>query len=166
MPPNTWLKPLNCSLDKVQKRPRTGIRQGVLGSGTPSYYDKLLKEKNAAARVVRSMDYHLKQKKRARKRTKDLARERTFFFRNQHKMTYADFRDRGLPIGSGPVEAACKTIVKTRLGRSGMHWTWNGGQSILQLRTYVKSGRWDPFWQEYKTRRIKPKEQQDLAWAA
>ena len=100
-----------------------------------TYYDKLLKEQSAAARVVRSISYHLKQKKRSSKRTKDLERERTFFYRNQRKMTYADFRDRGLPIGSGPVEAACKTIVKTRLGRSGMHWSWNGGQSILQLRT-------------------------------
>lgn len=131
-----------------------------------TYYDKLLKEKHAAGRVVRSIAYHLKRKKRAQKRTKEIQRERTFFYRNQHKMTYADFRARGWPIGSGPVEAACKTIVKTRLGRSGMHWSWNGGQSILQLRTLVKSRRWDAFWKEYKTRRIKPIEQQHWAWAA
>ncbi len=66
-------------------------------------------------------------------------------------MTYAAFRERGLPIGSGPVEAACKTLVKTRLCRSGMRWSRKGGQRILDLRTYVKSHRWDAFWNEYKT---------------
>ena len=54
-------------------------------------------------------------------------------------------------IASGPVEATCKTLVKTRLCRSGMQRTWHGGQRILQLRTYVKSKRWAPFWQAYKT---------------
>jgi len=149
------------------------VAELLFGKGTAkardwyeTYYDKLLKEQDAGARVVRSITYHLNQKKRSRKRTEDIVRERTFFFRNQHKMAYADFRARGLPIGSGPVEAACKTIVKTRLGRSGMHWSWSGGQSILQLRTYVKSDRWDAFWKEYKTRRIKPIEYQDLACAA
>lgn len=129
-------------------------------------YDKLLKKQGGAARVVRSMTYHMNLKKRSKKRTEEIERERTFFSRNQPKMTYADFRARGLPIGSGPVEAACKTIVKTRLGRSGMHWSWHGGQRILQLRTYVKSQRWDVFWQEYKTRRTKPIEHDDLAHAA
>lgn len=149
------------------------VAELLFGKGTEkaedwyqTHYDKLLKQPGAAACVVRSITYHMPLKKRS-KTTKDLiARERTFFLRNQQKMTYADFRTRGLPIGSGPVEAACKTIVKTRLGRSGMHWSWQGGQGILQLRTYVKSGRWDAFWQEYKTRRIKSIEHQDLATAA
>lgn len=145
----------------------------LFGKGTENatiwydtYYDKLLKEQGATARVVRSITYHLNQKKRSKKREEDIVRERTFFLRNQNKMMYADFKARGLPIGSGPVEAACKTIVKTRLGRSGMRWSWHGGQSILQLRTYVKSNRWDAFWQAYKTRRIKPIEYQDLHWVA
>ena len=56
----------------------------------------------------------------------------------------------GRQVGSGPVEAACKTLVKTRLCRSGMQWSWKGGQRILQLRTYVKSKRWDAFWSQYK----------------
>lgn len=129
-------------------------------------YDKLLTQKRAADRLVRSITYHLNLKKRSTKRKKAIECERTFFARNQPKMTYADFRGRGLPIGSGPVEAACKTIVKTRLGRSGMHWSWHGGQRILQLRTYIKSGRWDAFWQEYKARRPMPIKHGDLAKVA
>ena len=65
-------------------------------------------------------------------------------------MTYADFRRRGLPIGSGVVEAACKSLVKARLCRSGMRWTRKGGQHILHLRAHIKSGRWDMFWEAYK----------------
>jgi len=66
-------------------------------------------------------------------------------------MTYADFRRRGLPIGSGPVEAACKSVVKTRMCRSGMRWSREGGQKILNLRVVVKSDRWDGFWENYMT---------------
>ena len=65
-------------------------------------------------------------------------------------MTYADFRRRGVPIGSGVVEAACKSLVKSRLCRSGMRWTRKGGLHILYLRAHIKSGRWDKFWQSYK----------------
>ena len=62
-------------------------------------------------------------------------------------MRYAEFPAvRGLPIGSGPVEAACKSLIKTRLCRSGMRWSKDGGQAVLDLRTYVKSNRWDSFW--------------------
>jgi hypothetical protein len=58
-------------------------------------------------------------------------------------LPYATFRDNGWPIGSGPIEAARKTLIKTRLCRSGMRWNRAGGQRILALRTDVKSGRWD-----------------------
>ena len=79
-----------------------------------------------------------------------LATERTFFRRNKHRMSYACFGQRGLPIGSGPVEAACKSIVKTRLCRSGMRWLRQGGQRILDFRCHVKSGLWKGFWDTYR----------------
>ena len=55
----------------------------------------------------------------------------------------------GLIISSGPVEAAAKTIVGHRLKRSGMRWTRQGGQQILNLRVLVQSKRWDAFWNWY-----------------
>ena len=114
-----------------------------------TYRAKLLKEDAAAESILRSIDYHRSGRKLSAERTKALAQERTFFRRNKGRMTYADFRRRGLPIGSGPVEAACKTIVKTRLCRSGMRWSRAGGNHILRLRTAVKSGRWENFWSHY-----------------
>lgn len=113
-------------------------------------YAKKLKEEDLGARsVLNSMDYYEAALGLSKSRKEALATQRTFFQRNRAKMNYAEFRRRGLPIGSGPVEAACKTLVKTRLCRSGMRWSRKGGQSILDLRTYVKSNRWDAFWKHY-----------------
>jgi hypothetical protein len=113
------------------------------------WYGKLLEEDDAATGVVRSLEYHARQQQLRQSRANDLRQERTFFRQNQHRMTYADFRRRGLPIGSGPVEAACKSIVKNRMCRSGMRWSDEGGQKILNLRVFVKADRWDSFWENY-----------------
>ncbi len=83
-------------------------------------------------------------------RREDLRKEMNYFKKRKARMNYAYYRKQGLPIASGPVEAACKSIVKARLCRSGMRWSRTGGQNILNLRTYVKSGRWASFWTHYK----------------
>jgi len=114
------------------------------------YTTKLLELDAGAESVLRSIDYHRRTRRLSKNRRKDVATERTFFRRNQHRMRYAYFRRRGLPIGSGPVEAACKSIVKTRLCRSGMRWSREGGQRILNFRCYVKSSQWNEFWDAYR----------------
>lgn len=113
------------------------------------YRKKLLENDDGAEAVLRSMDYYGQKLNLSKSRREKLAQERTFFKRNKVRMAYADFLDRGLPIGSGPVEAACKSIVKTRLCRSGMRWSRQGGQHILHLRCFVKSNRWNDFWKHY-----------------
>ena len=55
-------------------------------------------------------------------------------------------RARGLPIGSGVVEAACKTLVTERMKRSGMRWREAGGQAILTLRGWAQSDRFAAAW--------------------
>ena len=71
-------------------------------------------------------------------------------------MDYAAYKEKGWPIGSGVIEAACKSVVKQRMCRSGQRWSIKGGQAILNLRAIVKSERWDSFWnelsQEYYTK--------------
>lgn len=114
-----------------------------------TYRTKLLEQDGGASLVIRSMMYYRETLRLSKSRLKKLSQEQTFFRRNKHRMTYADFRSRGLPIGSGPVEAACKSIVKTRLCRSGMRWSREGGQRILNLRCYAKSGLWNEFWNAY-----------------
>jgi hypothetical protein len=131
--------------------------EAIFGKGTESsqnWYDKycaaLKGEDDGPRRVIRSIDYYAQAKKLSKSRQKALECERTFFHNNGHRMAYAVFRREGWPIGSGPVEAACKSVVKTRLCRSGMRWSRSGGQHILTLRTYVKSNRWDVMWEKYK----------------
>jgi len=73
----------------------------------------------------------------------------SYFTTHRRRMQYAEYIARGLPIGSGPVEAAAKTVVQGRLKRSGMRWSRDGGQRVLDLRTHVKSDRWEPMWSAY-----------------
>lgn len=113
------------------------------------YRKKLLEQYDGADCVLRSMAYYAQLLRLSKNRREKLEMERTYFRRNKGRMSYADFIVRGLPIGSGPVEAACKSIVKTRLCRSGMRWSRQGGQHILHLRCFVKSNRWDVFWKHY-----------------
>ena len=62
-------------------------------------------------------------------------------------MDYAESVVLNHPIGSGVTEAACKTIVKQRLCRSGMQWKDKGAGVILRLRALAHStGRWEQFW--------------------
>ena len=46
-------------------------------------------------------------------------------------MRYHALKEEGVAIGSGVVEAACKTLVVQRLKRSGMRWRIVGGQAVL-----------------------------------
>jgi hypothetical protein len=105
---------------------------------------------------MRSMEYYARELRHGSARRKSVRRVVNYFRRNFHKMDYADFRAPGLPIGSGPVEAACKTLVGARLKRSGMRWSLLGGQHVLNLRVHVLSGRWHVFWRAYLDQRRLP----------
>ena len=69
------------------------------------------------------------------------------------QIQYADFRRRGLPIGSGAMESACKLVVEARLKGSGMHWEPEHVSPMVALRTVLCSKRWAEAW---------PKIQQEL----
>jgi hypothetical protein len=74
------------------------------------------------------------------------AKALAYFEKNRERMRYKEFRNRGYFIGSGVVEAACKTLVAQRLKGSGMHWSEKGLSHILALRTAILSRRYDEFW--------------------
>jgi hypothetical protein len=66
-----------------------------------------------------------------------------YFEHNARWMRYQHFRSRGMFVGSGAVEAACKSIVGQRLKLSGMRWTEHGATGILALRCLEASNRWE-----------------------
>ena len=69
-----------------------------------------------------------------------------YFKTNAHRMRYAYFRAHGLFVGSGVVEAGCKSIVGQRLKLSGMRWNIPGATGILTLRCHQASDRFDRIW--------------------
>lgn len=111
--------------------------------------DVLKTDPTAPQSIIRSMDGYLRRGKLPKSRKEELKRQRVFFKRNKKLMKYARFIEQGYPIGSGPVEAAAKTIVKQRMCRSGMRWNRTGAQYILTLRAHVKSNSWATAWESY-----------------
>ncbi|HSB89741.1 MAG TPA: ISKra4 family transposase [Anaerolineales bacterium] len=77
----------------------------------------------------------------------ELRKVMEYFQTNAERMRYQQFRRQGLFVGSGVVEAGCRTIVGRRLKQSGMHWTVRGANAILTLRCWDLSGRWEHFWE-------------------
>lgn len=82
---------------------------------------------------------------------KVVAAEIDYFKNNTSRMRYADFRKQGLFIGSGVIEAGCKTIIGQRLKLAGMHWTVKGANAIIALRCCLMSNRWEQFWESRAT---------------
>jgi hypothetical protein len=71
-----------------------------------------------------------------------------YFVHNIERMQYRTFRRQGLFIGSGVVEAGCKTVIGSRCKQSGMFWGIRGAENILALRCIHASRRRDQFWKE------------------
>lgn len=66
-----------------------------------------------------------------------------YYLNNQKRMKYKTFKEQGLMIGSGPIEAAHRHVMQQRLKLSGQRWSPNGFQAIANLRTAEKSGFWN-----------------------
>ena len=72
--------------------------------------------------------------------------EANYFEGNKERMRYPEFRKQGLFVGSGVIEAGCKTVLG-RLKRSGMFWTVRGANAIIALRCCQLSGRFEDYWE-------------------
>jgi Uncharacterised protein family (UPF0236) len=72
--------------------------------------------------------------------------EAEYFDRNATRMRYPAFRAQGLFIGSGVIEAGCKTVIGSRLKQSGMFWTVRGANAIIALRCHQISRKFEDYW--------------------
>ena len=63
-------------------------------------------------------------------------------------MQYGTFRRQGFFIGSGVIEAGCKTVIGARCKQSGMFWGEPGAENVLALRCIHSSRRLDEFWKD------------------
>ena len=76
-----------------------------------------------------------------------LATESEYFARNAERMRYPKFRADHLFIGSGVIEAGCKTVIGSRLKKSGMFWTVRGANAIIALRCNRLSDKFQDYWE-------------------
>lgn len=73
--------------------------------------------------------------------------EADYYKRNAERMRYPDFKRQNLFVGSGVVEAGCKTVIGSRLKMSGMFWTLRGANAILALRCNILNGDFEDYWE-------------------
>ena len=119
------------------------------GQGTPRYHERfetlsevLRDDPQGVDKVIGALC-----RLRARYPRREVLHKAVAYFReHRHRMPYARLRAQHLPIGSGVIEAACKTLVSQRLKRSGMRWREAGGQAILTFRAWCQSDRYDRAW--------------------
>jgi len=79
--------------------------------------------------------------------TETIRKAADYFARNAERMRYPEFRRQHLFVGSGVIEAGCKTVIGNRLKQSGMFWTVRGANAIIALRCCRLSGRFEDYWE-------------------
>ena len=127
------------------------VGRAAFGPGTAAFSDWLGRQAHAfkhgdpdaVLAAVRALDL-------ATAADPDAARHRAealaYFEKRRAQITYADFRARGYPIGSGAVESANKLVVEARLKGSGMHWDRASVSPMVCLRNLLCSDRWTAEW--------------------
>jgi hypothetical protein len=98
---------------------------------------------HGAAQVLRSAMQLLDRRSMTKAHKSAFWKAYRYLRRHRRWMDYRGHRLRGLPIGSGVTEAACKTVFSQRFKRSGMRWQHDTGQVNLDLRVLHRSGIWD-----------------------
>jgi hypothetical protein len=78
----------------------------------------------------------------------EVVKEAEYFATNASRMRYPEFRQKGFFVGSGVVEAGCKSVIGSRLKRSGMFWTVRAANAIIALRCCRFNGRFEDFWEQ------------------
>jgi hypothetical protein len=106
-----------------------------------------LKHEEGAAAAIRAELEGLAERELRESAREDLDKAISYFRNQGGRMDYARRVRAKLPIGSGVTEAACKTLVKMRLCRSGAKWREQGAAFVLSLRALSYTpGRWQQFW--------------------
>jgi Uncharacterised protein family (UPF0236). len=125
------------------------VLQALLGKNHPDYEKgrrrwakRLLKDK------VQDLIDQTRKQSVGQPQAEAVEKELGYFVRNVDRMQYGTFRAAGYFIGSGVVEAGCKTVIGGRCKQSGMFWSESGAENILALRSINSSRRLEEFWKD------------------
>jgi hypothetical protein len=125
------------------------VLAALLGKGHPDYKTR---QHQWAKRLLKDrVEALIKQTRQAcvgKPQAAAVEKELGYFVRNVKRMQYGTFRAKGYFIGSGVVEAGCKTVIGGRCKQSGMFWSETGAENILALRCIHSSRRLDEFWKD------------------
>lgn len=123
------------------------VLEALIGKNHPDYKKR---QRRWAKRLLKDKVQALIDQARAecagQPQTEAVEEALGYFVRNVSRMQYGTFRGAGYFIGSGVVEAGCKTVIGGRCKQSGMFWSEPGAENILALRCLNSSRRLDEFW--------------------
>lgn len=110
----------------------------------------LKNSQNGAKKILKELK-KTKKKLSCEKQKTELQVIITYFANHLAQMDYATFQEKGYPIGSGIIEAACKRLVKQRFSGSGMKWNITRADALLLIRGLVLTeGRWEQAWGHFR----------------
>lgn len=110
--------------------------------------EKTHKLRNGQVKLIQASLSQMKPKSKMQREV--LRAAQTYFENHAHEMDYPRYKAKGLHIGSGVGEAACKFVIQTRFKRNGMRWSRTGGENLLRLRLAYLNDEWDGFLETMK----------------
>ena len=129
-------------LEKLGAAARVLHGKGKSDAGLARWRMMLQNSKSAAARILAELKRSGKENVRVGD-SRPVHEAITYLTNHGKRMDYATARRLGLPLGSGNVEATCKSLVEVRMKRSGSRWKEHTGAHIMHLRALALSDRWD-----------------------
>lgn len=129
-------------LEKLGAAARVMHGKNKSGAELARWRIMLLNSKSAAARILKELESSGKENVKIGD-SQPVHEAITYLTNHASRMDYASARRSGLPLGSGNVEATCKSLVEMRMKRSGSRWKDHSGAHIMHLRALALSNRWD-----------------------
>jgi hypothetical protein len=109
--------------------------------------------------VLRTLRRRAREQRLPKAKKTALGRICRYLSHNRQRMRYDEYLRQGYPIASGVIEGACRHLIKDRMERAGMHWTVEGAQAMLDLRSVWIGSQWQAFQEqriEHETARLYP----------
>jgi hypothetical protein len=157
-----------CILDLLHVTPRLwdaakllyGIKGKQVVPAVRNWLTAVLEGK--IAKVITTLRRQSKKRELTGAKKKAMGVITNYLHKNRQRMRYDEYLRAGYPIASGIIEGACRHLIKDRMERAGMHWTKEGAQAMLDVRSIWIGENWSTFQQqriEHETNRLYPHRQ-------